>query len=43
VVSCLEEPGPDEEPVTVSIEPQPREIVANILSALALVEDVRNP
>jgi AcrB/AcrD/AcrF family len=43
VVSCLEEPGPDEEPVTVSIEPQPREIVANTLSALALVEDVRNP
>ena len=39
---ALEEPGPDEAPVTVSIEPQPRQIVAQILSALALVEDVRN-
>ena len=25
---ALEEPGPDENPVVVSIEPQPREIVA---------------
>jgi gluconokinase len=40
---ALEEPGPDEAPVTVSIEPQPHEIVARILSALAMVEDVRNP
>jgi carbohydrate kinase (thermoresistant glucokinase family) len=39
---ALEEPGADEAPVTVSIEPQPRQIVAQILSALALVEDVRN-
>ena len=38
----LEEPGADEAPVTVSIEPQPRQIVAQILSGLALVEDVRN-
>jgi gluconokinase len=40
---ALEEPGPDEAPITVSIEPRPREIVAQILSALAMVEDVRNP
>ena len=31
---ALEEPGPDENPVIVSIEPQPREIVVQILSAL---------
>ena len=35
---ALEEPGPDENPVIVSIEPQPREIVAQILSALNMVE-----
>jgi gluconokinase len=40
---ALEEPGPDENPVTVSIEPAPREIVARILSALNMVEDIRNP
>src|ERR1700730_18568055 len=40
---ALEEPGPDEAPVTVSIEPHPREIVAQILSALAMVKDIRNP
>jgi gluconokinase len=39
---ALEEPGGDELPVTVSIEPQPREIVAQIVSALALREDLRN-
>jgi gluconokinase len=39
----LEEPGPDETPITVSIEPPPREIVAQILSALAMAEDVRTP
>jgi len=33
---ALEEPGPDESPVIVSIEPEPREIVAQILSALRL-------
>ena len=32
----LEEPGSDENPITVSIEPQPREIVARIPSALDL-------
>jgi gluconokinase len=40
---ALEEPGPDEAPITVSIEPQPREVVARILSALAMAEDVRTP
>jgi gluconokinase len=40
---ALEEPGPDEKPVIVSIEPQPREIVAKIMSALILVENVHNP
>jgi hypothetical protein len=34
VFAGLEEPGPDENPITVPIEPQPREIVAQILSAL---------
>jgi carbohydrate kinase (thermoresistant glucokinase family) len=31
---ALEEPGPDENPITVPIEPEPREIVAQILSAV---------
>jgi gluconokinase len=35
---ALEEPGPDENPIVVSIEPQPREIVARILSAMNMVE-----
>jgi gluconokinase len=35
---ALEEPGPDENPVTVSIEPQPRAIVDQILSALQMAE-----
>lgn len=34
----LEEPGLDENPIVVSIEPQPREIVARILSAMNMVE-----
>jgi hypothetical protein len=29
--------------MTISIEPQPREVVAQILSALAMAEDVRTP
>jgi gluconokinase len=33
---ALEEPGADEKPITVSIEPKPHEIVAQILSALGL-------
>jgi gluconokinase len=33
---ALEEPGPDENPIVVSIEPRPREIVAQILEALKL-------
>jgi gluconokinase len=40
---ALEEPGSDEAPITVSIEPPPREVVAQILSALAIAEDVRTP
>jgi carbohydrate kinase (thermoresistant glucokinase family) len=31
---ALEVPGPDENPIVVSIEPRPREIVANIIEAL---------
>jgi gluconokinase len=31
---ALEEPGPDEKPIIVSIEPKPPEIVARILSAM---------
>jgi gluconokinase len=31
---ALEEPGPDENPIVASIEPRPREVVANVLSAL---------
>jgi gluconokinase len=31
---ALEEPGPDEHPISVPIEPRPREIVAQILSAI---------
>ena len=36
---ALEEPGPDENPITVSIVPAPREIVARIVSALDLSAD----
>ena len=40
---ALEEPGPDENPITVSIEPTPREIVARILSALNLLQEAITP
>ena len=40
---ALEEPGPDEKPVVVPIEPQPREIVAQIMSALNVVERAQSP
>ena len=33
---ALEEPGPDERPISVSIEPGPREIVAQIMEQLGL-------
>lgn len=33
---ALEEPGPDENPIVVSIAPRPREIVAEILDALKM-------
>ena len=39
---ALEEPGPDENPITVSVEPTPREIVSRILSALN-VDDAMPP
>jgi gluconokinase len=32
--AALEEPGVDENPITISIEPRPSDIVAQILSAL---------
>jgi gluconokinase len=35
---ALEEPGPEENPIIVSIEPVPREIVAQVLSALSTAE-----
>lgn len=35
---ALEEPGPDENPVVVSIEPRPQQIVGQILSGLPLAE-----
>ena len=40
---ALEEPGADENPIIVSITPEPREIVARILSALSIVEDAAFP
>jgi len=40
---ALEEPGPAENPVIVSIEPRPREIVAQILSALNMVQRAQPP
>jgi gluconate kinase len=40
---ALDEPGRDENPIIVSIEPEPREIVAQILSGLSLAEDPRPP
>ena len=39
----LEEPGRDENPIAVSIEPEPREIVTRILSALNIIEDALPP
>jgi gluconokinase len=36
---ALEEPGSDESPIIVSIEPPPREIMARILSAMNIIED----
>jgi gluconokinase len=37
-VVTLEPPAPDENPITVSIEPAPREIVTHILAALNIAE-----
>jgi gluconokinase len=38
---ALEEPGLDEKPITVSIEPPPREIVGQILSAMSMPESAQ--
>lgn len=35
---ALEEPGPDEAPITVSIEPRPSEIVSKILSTMSMAK-----
>jgi gluconokinase len=40
---ALEEPGPDETPIVVPIEPTPREIVAQVLSALSMIEGALPP
>ena len=40
---ALEEPGADENPVVISIEPEPREIVAQILTALRLSNEAVPP
>ena len=39
--SALEEPTPDENAIVISIKPRPHEIVAQILSALNVVEDAQ--
>jgi gluconokinase len=40
---ALEEPGSDENPIVVSIEPRPHEIVAQIVSALNMVDGAQAP
>jgi gluconokinase len=40
---ALEEPGPDENPIVASIEPEPREIVTQILAALNVIDDALPP
>jgi carbohydrate kinase (thermoresistant glucokinase family) len=40
---ALEEPGPDENPIIISIDPQPREVLAQILSALNVVGRTESP
>jgi gluconokinase len=40
---ALEEPGREENPIIVSIVPQPREIITRILSALNIIEDALPP
>jgi hypothetical protein len=39
----LEEPGPDERPIVVSIEPPPREIVARIIESLKALSRQSGP
>jgi gluconate kinase len=38
---ALEEPGPDEHPLVVSIEPRPREIVDQMVAALKLKDGTK--
>jgi gluconokinase len=40
---ALEEPGPNENPIVASVEPEPREIVARILSSLDMTGDAQPP
>jgi len=40
---ALEEPGPDENPIVVSIESAPREIVTQVLTALSMAEVALSP
>jgi gluconokinase len=40
---ALEEPGPDERPIVVSIEPPPREIVARIIESLKALSRQSGP
>jgi gluconate kinase len=40
---ALEEPGTNENPIVVSIEPAPREIVTQGLSALSMAEVALSP
>jgi gluconokinase len=35
---ALEEPGPDEHPITISVEPRPAEIVSRIIAALGMAD-----
>ncbi len=41
--ATLEEPGPDEHPLTVSVEPRPSEIVQNIIRGLQEPQWTRTP
>jgi gluconokinase len=40
---ALEEPGPDEKPIVVSIEPRPQQIVMQIFTALRMAEGAAPP
>jgi gluconokinase len=40
---ALEEPGPDEHPITISVEPKPGEVVGQILAALGMMPGTDSP